>query len=77
MYEARGAARTLADDESFELTLIVGSFKNRRLHSIVGDESKDEDGFRLTDSMRSIHRLQVDLRVPMQGVHDQQSGSKQ
>jgi hypothetical protein len=55
---------TLLDDQLIKLELLRGPLEDTLLDGILGDEPEHVDLLSLTDSVGSVHGLQVGLRVP-------------
>ncbi len=66
---------TLLNDELVELELLRGSFNDSFLDRVLRDESEHIDLLRLTDTMRSVHCLEIRLRVPIAVVQYNNVGS--
>ena len=58
-----GDQLTLGNDQRFQLSLFLCPLHDFRLDGVIRDQPKDEDGFRLPDSVRSILSLEVHLWI--------------
>lgn len=55
---------TLLDDQLVKLELLRGPLEDALFDGILGDEPEHVDLLGLTDTVGSVHGLQVGLRVP-------------
>lgn len=58
---------TLLDDQLVKLELLRSPLEDTLLDGILGDETEHVDLLGLTDTVGSVHSLQVGLRVPDEG----------
>lgn len=66
---------TLLNNKLVKLELLCGTLKNALLDCVLRDEAEDVDLLGLTDTVRTIHGLQVCLRVPVAVKQDNNVGS--
>jgi hypothetical protein len=68
------AASALLNDNLIEPKFLGCSFEHLLLDCIFGNETEDIDLLLLTDSVRSIHSLQIGLRIPVRIVENDDVG---
>ena len=61
--ESTTEEHTLGDDQRLQLSFLRRPLHDLRLDGVVGDQPEHENGFRLSDSVRSILGLKIHLRV--------------
>ena len=61
----RDSRTALLDDEAVELQLLRRALEHLLLDGILSDEAEDVNLLLLSDAMRSVHSLQIGLRVPV------------
>jgi hypothetical protein len=68
---------TLLNDHLIKLQFLRSSLQDSLFDSILSDEPEDIDLLSLTDSMSSVHGLQIGLRVPIRIKQNDNIGSDQ
>lgn len=70
----RSLRPTLLDNELVEPQLLRCAFQHALLHTALRDETEDIDLLRLSYTMRTVHRLQIGLRVPVAVIQNDDVG---
>ena len=72
-----GGQTALLDDHRVEFQLESLSFDHLLLHGVDSDEAENLDDLGLTDSVRAVHGLEIDLGVPVRVIKDDCIGCHQ